>query len=415
MSVSTSANPASRSPELYRAEQSPGLGGRMRHHPVMVTVVALFVILVVTLLVTQRPADYTPMSTDNSTPTGTRAVAQILRDQGVDVRQASTMADARIQDPSKTTLAVVSSSALAHYQIEALAEYPGDLVLIDPSQQLLNLVAPDLSVELSLNSEPTTAQCENIDAQAAQSIRVHGSGLVGQPGASGELCFPNNAGQYGYGVVEHNDRRVVLIPAWETVTNAHLDSEGHAALALRALGHHPTLVWTIGDMFDPSTITWSDPEGSDGTDGVVPPTEVEANPDFLPPGTGSAFYVLGITVLLAALWRARRFGPLVREPLPVVVRASEATRGRARLYRRARASGRATAALRGAAALRIARRLGVPRVADRDALIDAISRATDRSPADIDRIIYGPPPTDDVSMMAIIGELDTLESEVHQP
>ena len=36
-----------------------------------------------------------------------------------------------------------------------------------------------------------------------------------------------------------------------------------------------------------------------------------------------------------ALWRGRRLGPVVDEPLPVVVRAAETTEGRARLYRRA--------------------------------------------------------------------------------
>lgn len=411
MSVDTTPTPAS---QLHRAEQGPTITGRFRAHPVMITVVGLFVVLVVALVWTQRPEDYTPLSTENSTPTGTRALAQILRAQGVEVRQASTMADARVTDPATTTLAVVSSEPLAFYQVEALAEYPGDLVLIEPSQHLLDEVAPGLTFELTLDSEPVAAQCEDEDALAAERASVRGAGVTGDAGPDGSLCFGNSDGQYAYAVVNDDGRRVTVIAAAEILTNAHLEDEGHAALGLRALGRHPTLVWTIGDMFDSSTITWSDPDGQGG-DGAVPPTEVQAHPDFLPPGTGSALYVLGITVALAALWRARRFGPLVREPLPVVVRASEATRGRARLYRRARASGRATAALRGAAALRIARRLGVPRAAGRNALTAAISRATHRDAVEVERILYGPPPSDDLTMMSIIEELDTLESEVHRP
>lgn len=412
MSVDTAPAPT---PQLHRAQVNPSLMGHVRGHPVIVTVVVLFVVLVGTLLWTQRPADYTPLSIDNSTPTGARAVAQILRDQGVDVRQAQTMADARVQDPGNTTLAVVSALPLTTYQVEAIGNYPGDLVLIDPSQALLDEVAPGFNIGLSLDSNATSAQCDDVDAKAAESVKVYGYGLTGEPGMNGHLCFPNEDEQYAYGVVDDGGRRVAVIAASDIVTNARLDEEGHAALALRALGRESTLVWTIGDMFDSSTITWSDPDGSTSADGAAPPTEVQANPDFLPPGTGSAFYVLGITVLLAALWRARRFGPLVREPLPVVVRASEAARGRARLYRRARASGRATAALRGAAALRIARRLGVPRAAGRDALAAAIVRATNRPAADVERILYGPPPANDSTMMTIIDELDNLESEVHRP
>lgn len=412
MSVDTAAAPAT---QLHRAQERPSLAGRARSHPVIVTVVVLFVVLVGTLLWTQRPADYTPLSTDNATPTGARAVAQILRAQGVDVRQASTMADARIQDPDNTTLVVASGSPLVSYQVEALVDYPGDLVLIDPPQNLLDALAPGLSTAFALESEVVSPQCDDDDALVAGQVSVNGSGLTGDPGVDGHLCFANSAGQHAYGVVDDDGRRVAIIASPDIITNAQLDQEGHAALALRALGREPSVVWTMADMFDPSTITWSQPDGPGDTDGAPPPSEVQANPDFLPPGTGSAIYVLGITVLLAALWRARRFGPLVREPLPVVVRASEATRGRARLYRRARASGRATAALRGAAALRISRRLGVPRAADRDALVAAIARATNRSTADIDRILYGPPPTTDVTMMNIIEELDTLESEVHRP
>ena len=40
--------------------------------------------------------------------------------------------------------------------------------------------------------------------------------------------------------------------------------------------------------------------------------------------------------LAAAIWRGRRFGPLVPERLPVTVRAAETTEGRARLYAHAR-------------------------------------------------------------------------------
>ncbi len=86
--------------------------------------------------------------------------------------------------------------------------------------------------------------------------------------------------------------------------------------------------WYVGDYYDSTLLP-----GKGGA------SDLQINADFLPPGFGTALYALGMTALVAALWRGRRFGPLAVEPLPVVVRASEATRGRARLYRRARAYG----------------------------------------------------------------------------
>ncbi len=402
----------------HRATQPASLARRVRGRPVVVIAAVMFVALIVLLVWSSRPQDYTPMSTNNSTPTGTRAVAQILRAQGVDVRQPSSLAGARVQDPQNTTVVVANAAALVTYQIEALQEYPGDLVILEPSQRLIDYLAPGLTLGNPLDSSLVNAQCDNPDAVAAKSVRVIGSGISGNLESDddeldGQLCFPNDDGRHAYAVIDDGDRSITIIASSDLVTNARLAEDGNAALALHALGKHPTVVWTMGDAFDPSTLTWYDPNGAAKGDRAAPPTEIEANPDFLPPGTGSALYVLAITVVIAAWWRARRFGPLVREPLPVIVRASEATRGRARLYRRARASGRATAALRGAAALRMARRLGVPRAAGRETLVPVVARAAGRSPADVERILYGPPPADDTTMMTIIEELDKLESEVH--
>lgn len=410
-----SAAPASASAGFARADDNGGLAASARRRPIAIVAALLFIALVVTLIWTTRPEDYTPLSTENSTPSGTRAVAQILRAQGVDVRQVSTMADARVDAPASTTLVIADTEPLAVYQIDALMDYPGDLVLIDPSQSVVDRVAPALTVEPSLDASPAIADCDDPDAMAAQSVRVADQGLAGDPGTDGVVCFPNDYGSHAYASIDDGERRVTLIASWPLVTNEFLADDGNAALALRALGRHESVVWYVGDLFDPSTLTWSDGDGSSGTDGAAPPTEIEANPDFLPPGTGSAAYLLALTVLLAAWWRARRFGPLVREPLPVVVRASEATRGRARLYRRSRASGRATAALRATAVARMARRLGVPRAAGKAALVPAVARAAQRPEQDVERILYGPPPTDDSTMMSIIQELDTLESEVHRP
>ena len=78
------------------------------------------------------------------------------------------------------------------------------------------------------------------------------------------------------------------------------------------------------------------------------PPRLPARPcgDLLPDWVGPTVLELFIAVVLVAGWRARRLGPVVEEPLPVVVRAAEVTEGRARLYRRAKARDRAANELR---------------------------------------------------------------------
>ena len=81
--------------------------------------------------------------------------------------------------------------------------------------------------------------------------------------------------------------------------------------------------------------------------------------DLIPQNVTWIVWQLCLVVLLVALWKGRRPGPLVAEELPVVVRASETVEGRGRLYRSRRARDRAAAALRTATLQRLLPRLGL--------------------------------------------------------
>ena len=86
-----------------------------------------------------------------------------------------------------------------------------------------------------------------------------------------------------------------------------------------------------------------------------------------------------MAVVVLALWRARRLGRVVEEPLPVVVRAAETVEGRGRLYRAAGARDRAAEALRRGARDRLVPRLGLPAGADREALVGTVAVRTGRT------------------------------------
>ncbi|WP_156160623.1 DUF4350 domain-containing protein [Demequina soli] len=398
-------------PALVTADMGPGLGERLRRNRLGIVALALLVAVVAALVLGTRAGDVDPLSTENSTPTGARAVAQILRGHGVEVRQVDRLARAAVQDPAATTLVIANPSQLTAGQATALREYPGDLVLLGESGGALAALGLPLTEEPVYLPETVRSGCTDPDAVAAGTARVDLVGLVATDAT--EVCFIGRSGAGAFARVTDGTRTVTVIASSGIVTNAQLADAGDAALAVRTLGRHAQAVWYVADGLDPTLPTWSG-SGSGDVPGRVP-SSVDALPDFMPPGTGSALYALALAALVAAFWRARRFGALVREPLPVVVRASEATRGRARLYRRARAAGRAGASLRAAAALRMGRRLGVGRADGRDALVGAVARASGRPAVDVDRLLYGPPPADDAALLTLISELDTLESEVHRP
>ena len=168
-----------------------------------------------------------------------------------------------------------------------------------------------------------------------------------------------------------------------------------AALALNLMGRHPIVVWYVPSLTD------TDLDNTDPSLG-----------ELTPPWVSPVIVLLLVAGATAALWRGRRFGPLVRERLPVSVRAAETTEGRARLYARSAARGHALDQLRIGTVGRIAAVLKLPRSAPVDAVSDAAALATGRDPAAVARRLVGAAPTGDHELGDLAAELDRLAHDV---
>jgi hypothetical protein len=121
-----------------------------------------------------------------------------------------------------------------------------------------------------------------------------------------------------------------------------------------------------------------------------------------------------LAVLVAMLWRGRRLGRLVSEPLPVVVRAVETTEGRARLYRRSRSPERAARTLRDAELTRLRDQLGLGRAGLPDDVVRLAAARSGRHPTDVAALLLGPLPTDDPGLVRLAADLDRLDREVRR-
>ena len=130
-------------------------------------------------------------------------------------------------------------------------------------------------------------------------------------------------------------RSVTLLGSGAPLTNADLASRGDAALALNLLARQPA-----------DRLAGAQPASGIGAAGRR--RRNRCSQEIPGPAYLVALQVF-VAVALAALWRIRRLGPLVTEPLPVVVRASETVEGHGRLYRSRRSRDRAAAVLRAAA------------------------------------------------------------------
>jgi hypothetical protein len=165
----------------------------------------------------------------------------------------------------------------------------------------------------------------------------------------------------------------------------------------------------ISDNGSVRAVTWLLP-GTEAT-ATAAPTYWQLFPD----STRRAFGWLLVFGVLLVLWQARRFGPVITEPLPVVVRSAEVVEGHGRLYQRAHARDRAASALRAAATSRLVTRFGLQRAAGLPEVAAAAAPVSGRSPDDIARLLGGPPPADDAALMRLAHALDELEAAAGVP
>ncbi|WP_442815014.1 DUF4350 domain-containing protein [Streptomyces sp. NBC_01298] len=351
-----------------------------------------------------------PRSAD---PAGSRAVAELLADRGVTTRVVTTAAEAADAAGPDTTLLVTDPDRLGETQLRAVRSAidlsGGRTVLLAPSSLSLPSLAPGTrtpgnSTAPDTNLDPG-GSC-TLPAATTAGRAATGGGqnyATTTPGATG--CYPD-AGHPTLLVLPTGipGGDTVLLGSEDALLNKNLAKEGNASLALHLLGSRPHLVWYLPSLAD------SDPDNAEGTG------EERNFLDLIPAGWSWALLQLFLAAAVAALWRARRLGPLVTERLPVLVRASEATEGRARLYRKADARDRAATVLRAAARERLAALVGVPasQAHDPASLVPAVAArlTAGRPPHAPDTLLFGTTPTTDAALIALADHLDALEREV---
>jgi len=356
-------------------------------------------LIIIFLAVTKAPTSSVPLSINNAEPAGTQAVAEILRDRGVRVSETGSLSGARSKLGPDGTLVIASYAFLGQEQIDSILHWQGPVVWLSPTDYDLALIDARLTYAWAGDRTSVLPQCPLEAAQRAQSIVTEGQRVsLTRSTALATTCYLDG---FGSGVLVQLEREgsapMTVVGATSFMTNADLALEGDAALALNLLGTRDHVAWYVGTPFDTSTL---------GGTGQGTGVTLRA-----PAWTNAAILALALTFLVAALWRGRRMGALVTEPLPVVVPSSEATRGRARLYRRGRAAGHASAALRAGVARRLSTRLGLGPHATPTEIVTAVSAATGREPAVTNDLLYGPPPRDESAMLDLVRRLDALESE----
>ncbi|MEV0591250.1 DUF4350 domain-containing protein [Nonomuraea cavernae] len=355
------------------------------------------VILAVGVLITllsPEQGESRPLDPADTSLAGSKALAQLLRARGVTVDRVDSVEAAAAKATEPDRLLLVTATWFA--DDPALARLPGDRVIVG-SPSLTQLAPGVRDLPGGSRERSREPECSLPAATAAGSVFIGGSVFTGPPGSIG--CYP--AGK-GWNLVSypHAGATVTVVGSGEFMSNLRLPEDGNAALALNLLGTAKAVTWLV-EPDQPAVGDLAGPEG-------------KSVYDLMPPGIPWAVGMAVITVLLLALWRGRRLGPVVMERLPVVVRAAETVEGRGRLYRARRARARAADSLRAGTIDRVTPRLGLGSGAERHEIVAALAVRTGLDPQQVGGALYGPAPVDDAGLVALAGYLDAIERTVSE-
>lgn len=352
------------------------------------------------------------LAADNPAPEGAMAAVQVLKDQGVSVQPTdsldATLAGIRASGADKTTVLLFDPNALlSGVQLGRLASTGTVLLLVEPGPLTLLGAAPDITLagasDLPGRADPgstAAADCRNADATAAGSIDAGNGNGAGTADSSKlyrgpVVCFADSAAKPAGLFAASADGRTMVLGNGSILSNGRLDRNGNAALAFRTLGKTGKLLWYL-------------PSVKDLPASRQPADLSRLTPAWLVPAGGW----LLIVAVIAMLWKGRRDGPLVPEPLPVVVPAAETAAGRVRLYQDAHATELAAATLRAGGLTRLARHLRLGAAATADDVAAAASRHTGLPLAGLQEVLIHARPGTDSALLHWASELDALEKEV---
>ncbi len=339
---------------------------------------------------------------NETAPVGSRAVVEVLRDQGVEVEAVDRLDAAldAVDEHGGTLLVADELAVLTEDQWQRLGGVAEHLVLVQPETWALDALELD-----ALQAEPfdeaggpveLSADCRVAEARRAADII--GSG-IGYTTLDGESCFDGGTAGFALlrltgdaaGETGADGGIVSVLGTGSVLQNGSITQAGNAALALGLLGQHDHVTWYLPGFGDLSA-----------------PSIAELTPSWVNPVAW-----LALTVgLVAAFWRGRRLGPVVVERLPVVVRTTETMEGRARLYASGAARLRAIDAVRVGTLRRLADGLALGRAAGVDDIIASVAAITHRPVVALRALLVDDEPRDDRALVRLSDDLLELEREV---
>jgi len=330
---------------------------------------------------------------------GARALARVLDDHGLSVRVARGQAEL-LDGPrpdARTTVVVTGTNQLSQETADRLLDQSRAarrLVVVEPNSFVLSALRLPVAVEGGPSPAAKVEAGCTLEGLSAGDAITPGGRSYGSTAAGAVSCFGFGQGAAVVALPATADRpEVVVLGDGAVLRNSEVTRLDNAGVALRMLGRGDHLVWYVPSILDVSDL------------------DTTATSE-IPRAVGPLVFLSFLALVALMFWRGRRFGPLVTEPLPAVVKAIETTQSRSRLYRKARDTGRAAQALRERSTRRLATYLGLPPASSGAAVAAAAASAAHRDPQAAHALLTGPAPSTEAALLTLANDLSDLEKEV---
>lgn len=373
--------------------------GRATRYWIITGIALVIVALVVIMLRGAGQGSTVSLSSTDASPGGSKALAQVLRSKGVTVTATAGMSATRDaanganRGATSTTIFLVDDGGfLSADNLRELEQISSHLIVMTPNFDQLDALAPNIALAGNVKGK-LSADCSLEPVQQAGTVSGGGAGyrLIGSDADAIE-CFDSGDNVHSLIDVQHAGNRLTVIGTREAFSNESVQLRGNAAFALGLLGEKPNLVWMMPTIAD------------------APAAHGATIAELTPAWVSAVMAMLILCAVAAGFWRGRRFGPLVVESLPVIVRASETMRGRARLYEKSSAQLHALDALRMGTIDRLGSLCGLPLVASVDDVIRDVARVTGRKSELVARILRDELPGNEADLIRLSDSLLELES-----
>lgn len=374
---------------------NPSTSDRMRR---LLPLALLLVGVVVAAALAGPGAGDEPLDPTSTEALGTKALVDSLRELGIPIEVEGSL-------PDDAEVVLLLEDLLSEKETDDVRSWVGEgglLIVADPRSSLTPTPIGTAAVA-GFGEAPVLPECPlALLADVPQVLPARGSGLYEAPEGA-IACFPRGrvTGEEGrdaghWLVAEQiGEGTIVSLGGPDVFVNGRLSARGHPELMVALLGGGGEVTYLrpragAGDMAD--TLA-----------GLV--------------GENVWLFVaqLALAFGIYAAWRARRLGKPVDEPQPVSVPASELVAAVGNLLQETGARQRAAQVLREDLRRTFSRRLGVPREAPVEDLVSAVAARSGDDPADVRRILDGPPPGDEAALVALSQDAERLRSATLQP